>query len=679
MKFRAIIRAAVVCALAPVAVLIWLNAFINLGLPVLINHQPERLQITYDVAWMFEPGVVGVKGLHIRQQSEEDQWILDVDSATGDIDLAAAFDHTFHAYNLRGHGASFRYRVRDDVVRLPVAAGGDGTPAADAPAAPPTRAEVNAEKATEKRVEKRAERKAADDAQSIAGGIPIAPTVDMTPPIPGFTNPPHPNPDLLYGRIENPIRIVLDDIQADGVREIWMEDYRFLGQAHVHGNLVIEAHKYVEVTDAAIELEKGDVVLGQAPILTELTGRIDLAIAGMDPMVAQGQSLFGFITARAKLDARIGNLSFLDFYLRDAPWLALSGGVGDLAIDLLIEHGEFRDGSKVSADATDIVARFLSYSVVGDGRVELAVGTREGTPETRMSVDFSDYAITHDGDTSPHVKGKGFRVSARTPDVALDRPFSALNVVLELPESEIPDVGVYNAYMPLGIGLAIRGGEGAVHGRLEVSTVDNVGHGEMFLTGKNLRLTLDDLTITADLLLHAVVPEARLDEGKYDISGTRLELRHVGVADKTERRGGKDASDGWWANIALPHGKAEPGAPVFLDASLVVQFRDSVPFVTVFSAKQPLPGWVRGLLGAKDVSGSARLRLGDDVLHIPAFQVRGGPFEILLQLRRKSELMYGSLYARYGKVSLGMALNGTERRIQMFKAREWYDAQPAVK
>jgi hypothetical protein len=243
----------------------------------------------------------------------------------------------------------------------------------------------------------------------------------------------------------------------------------------------------------------------------------------------------------------------------------------------------------------------------------------------------------------------------------------------------VPDVQVYNAYLPQGIGLALRGGEGTVHGRLEVTTETNVGHGEMFLKGHNLRATLDDLTITGDLLLHAMVPEARLDAGKYDVTGTRLELRNVGVSDKTEERHGKDRSAGWWANIALQRASVAVGAPVFLDGTLAVQFRDSIPFITIFSAKQPLPGWARGILAAKDVSGSARIRLGDESLHIPDFQIRGGQFEILMQLRRKAEGFWGQLYARYGQLSLGMQLRGADKTVQLFNARKWYDEQPPVK
>jgi hypothetical protein len=39
--------------------------------------------------------------------------------------------------------------------------------------------------------------------------------------------------------------------------------------------------------------------------------------------------------------------------------------------------------------------------------------------------------------------------------------------------------------------------------------------------------------------------------------------------------------------------------------------------------------------------------------------------------------MVGKLYARFGKLSLGMALGGGKKnQFQLFNAKDWYDAQP---
>ncbi len=651
-----------VCVLAtiPFVLLLGVNVFLNLWLPVLVNQQPERMKMTYDLAWMLVPGEVEVRRLEIRQQSPKDQWLLNVDEATAEFALRDLLEQTVHITTANAHGASFRWRARLD-------------------AEPPVVTPLDApeEKLTGQ-----------GDEGAVAVGVTegeltghsdegaVAPVViaDWSPPMPGLTNPPDPSPEAIYPDAK-PWRVELEDINVDGIRELWLGDYKYTGDAAVSGALTIEANKWLEVEGVVLRLAGGEVSRGTDAMLRALQGQVNVDLVGTNPVTFEGRGLFGAISGKVGLTADVANLAFLDFYLQSAPWLHLTGGVGTLAIDVTVQDGAFQVGSTVAADVQDIVARFLSYSVVGDGEVRLAVGTADGAPQTAIGVDFLDFAISLDGDTSPHVKGKGFRVAATTPDVALNRPFTSLEVVLDLPQAEIPDVGVYNAYMPQGIGLALLTGTGTVRGRLEVSTEQSLCHGELFLDGRAVRATLDDLTLSGNVAVHAVVPSGNLETGRYDISGTSLHLRDIRIVSGGSLREGKDDSAGWWASIELPKGSAAVGAPIFLDGQLDVKFRDTVPFITVFSEKQPLPGWIRGLLGVAPVSGKARIRLGDAVLRVSNFQLFAGQFEVLLELRRRKE-MAGKLFARFGKLSLGMGMEEKNRHIQVFNARKWYDEQP---
>lgn len=641
----------------PCALWIGLLVFLNITLPILVNRQPERIRMAYDVAWVNTSGQVTVRNLEIRQQSPNDQWLLHVDDATGMVKLHDLLDHTIHITTADAHGASFRWRARADVPKRvpdPSVSVEAIAPAANVAGAQPV----------------------------VSGGVepafqvvPDAPVADWTAPIPGFTNPPDPSPETIY-RDATPWRVELEGLHVDGVRELWVGDYQYAGDASVSGALTLEAHKWLEVQALQLQLNGGAVTRGGEPMLRQLDGEVSVDLVGTNPEALEGRDLFGQISAKATLSADVANLAFLDFYLQSAPWLHLSGGVGKLVVDVAVQDGAFQDGSTVAADVQDIAARFLSYSVVGDGKVRLGVDSKGDVAQTALTVDFLDFAIDHDGDAEPHVKGQGFRVSATTADRALDRPFTTLDVALDLPDSQIPDVAVYDAYLPDGLGLRLLAGTGTVSGHLEASTGDKRCHGAIDLHAQGVRATLDDLTLSGDIAVHAVVPTGNLETGAYDISGTSLDLRQVRVISGGSTRDGKDDSTAWWASIKLPKGGVATGAPIFLDGNLDVKFRDTVPFITVFSDKQPLPGWIRGLLGVKPVSGSARIRMGDEVLRVSNFQLFAGQLEVLLELRRRKE-MVGKLYARFGTLSLGMALAaGKQNEFQFFNAKDWYDAQP---
>ena len=621
--------------------MVGLHLGLNVWLPLLVNQQAERVRLSVGVAWMVRPGEVSVRNLQIRQQGLADQWILTLDEATATIDFSDLFDHTFHITTAAGHGATFRWRARLDA------------PSAELPL--PLKAE-------------------GEIPQSLVSNGAFKVVEDTSPPIPGLSNPPDPTPESLYPQ-GTPWRIVLEDLHCYGIREIWLGGYRYGGDATASGALTLEARKWREVDGVTLMLNGGDLHRGADTMLRGVKGVVDLEVLGADPADLDGRSLFGTISARVALAADIADLSFLDFYLRSAPWLHLTGGAGRLAIDMDVVDGTFQDGSKVSADVKDLVALFRSYSIIGDGEVRLAVGKEDGAPRTTLNVDFLDFQISKQGDQAPHVQGQGFRVSASTADVALDQPFTTLDVVMELPEAEIADVGVYNTYLPRDLGLVLHDGSGTVRGHLEVSTEQNLAHGELFLHAHAVQATLDELSLGADVSVHLIVPSGEVDTGIYDISGTSVDLNRVRIVSGSSTRAGKDDSEGWWARVRLPIGEIAMGAPIFLDGRLSADFRDTVPFVTVFSEKQSLPGWVRGLLDVGPVDGEARIRMGDAVLRVSDFQVLAGQFEVLMELSRRRSVS-GKLFARMGILSLGIGLVDEQSQVHLFRARKWYDEEP---
>lgn len=606
----------------PLILLLSLNIFINTGLRVLLNQQPERVQFAWTRAYSFYPGRVEVWGLRIRSQDEGAQWLLNADHARGTIDLVALLDYRFSVSELSGEGGSFRFRTRrTEPIGL------------DEPSA--------------------------------------------APPIDGLQNPPDPSPEALYGPPARLFRIQIHDMVVENVRELWIQDYRFIGNARLETDLELLAHEWVQIDNLTLNVADGELKLGDATVAHSILGQVDFSLKGSNPENHPPQGILGLMTSRVAFTARVNDLRFLSFYLRKAPWLSLTGGTGALEMDLSMNEGRLLPNSRLSVDTQALVARFLSYAVTGDAKVRAAVETVAGVDQGRLTVDFLDYNISEWGDEAAHVRGSGLHVAATTPDLLLSEPFLSLDVELEMPSAVIPDLGVYNTYLPPSLGISLLDGTGSAYGRLQASTNDNLASGDLYLSADNVRARMDDLSLSGDAALHVRLEEGRLGEGVYNVSGSALTLRQVGVVGSPNERLGKDNSKGWWGDLSIVKATIVPDQPVFLDASLAVRMRDSVPFVTVFSEKQPLPGWIRGLLKLDDLSGTARVLLGEDSLVIPSLHLHGAVYEMQMQLRRRQELFYGNLYARYGALSLGVKLEGENSRIHLFNARKWYDAQPA--
>lgn len=609
---------------APLLLLFGINVFINFGLPLVISFQPERLRVTYSSARMYWPGEVDVSDLRIVAQGPLDQWALEVDHATAVIDLPPLLDRTFSAHTIRGTGGTLRYRVRRPEEQRP---------------------------------------------------LPGVVVESADPPIAELTNPPARPPELLYPPPLDPWHVALSDVTLDGLREVWFGSFRYDGNARVSGELAYTLLEHLAVKQAVLEMTDGTIAVGGGDMLDGVHGRVDLAIEGMNPAVYAGIEAFGFITAKVSVAGQVQDLSFLDFYLGEAPWAKLTGGEGDLAVEALLDHGRFADGSTLEAHVRAVEGHWFDYVARGGALLRLLVSSPGGVPETRITVDFADYAITRDGFPTALVEGAGFRVSARSPDVRLDRPFTKMAFDLDLPEANIRDVAAYNTYLPSNLGLKIHSGTGRLRGRVKVSTAERIVSGGLVLTGTDLRLSLGKLALRAQLVLDARLRSGDLKAGVYDMAGTHLTLRGVRLVDPGKDSDAKDDSKAWWADLTLDSARVRVTAREFLVADVRVTMRDTIPIITIVSARKRIPRWIRGILAIKRVAGTARIRVGDDTLTVPSFAVRAGPFGVKAQAHVDPHGTQAHLLLDYGALALGIDIAGERTKLQIFSPRRWYARQ----
>jgi hypothetical protein len=466
--------------------------------------------------------------------------------------------------------------------------------------------------------------------------------------------------------------IVLDDVTVDDAREVAMGDQRLVDAGRATGDLTIDPHKGDVVRNALLEVDGARFFVGETEVMNELKGQIGLTVDQFLPRENPGQAALEFLSAKAELVGTLSSLAFVGSYFESTPWVQFAGGSGPLDIDLRMTRGEVEVGSRMHVTAGGIQGRLFSYTVAGNGTVDVDViaGAEGQDTQTKVLVAFDDFAIQRDGEKTPHLEGEGLVVTATGP-TELDRPPSSLDLVLDLPDSKIRDLRVYSSYMPTGAGISIQGGTGRAKGHLEIGAVDKIGHGTFDLSTNDARVKLDDITLSGDFALHADVPAADLDKGEYEVKGTRLSFKDV---DVTGTKKVKNESKGWWAVLEVPTGHIRTEEKIYLDTTLVLRCRDSVPFVALLASQKPIPGWARGMLATEDVQGKARIQLGQDLVRVKDLKVTGRATEVQLEMtKRKGQNIDGIAFASYRSLSIGVRMHDAKQEIQIKNPRKWYD------
>src|ERR1041385_2629472 len=213
------------------------NAFLTLGGVQWMCRSTNSIAVNFDSAWTVWPGVVHARNLEVTIQDRNVESLIHLDRATLTVRMTELVRRTFHSTRLRGEGLSFRFRHRV----MP------------------------------------------ESAKLLA--------VRALPPIRGFEDPPvfeagppePPIPDDKY----NLWTIELDDVDV-AAREVWVEQFRYLGRARAAGTFRIKPARSVRVGPASLTFDSGRVASGGGTALTKLSGRIECTVTPFDVRVPHG-------------------------------------------------------------------------------------------------------------------------------------------------------------------------------------------------------------------------------------------------------------------------------------------------------------------------------------------------------------------------------------------------------
>jgi hypothetical protein len=109
-----------------------------------------------------------------------------------------------------------------------------------------------------------------------------------------------PDPPLYEAEAEAPstpsamerlVSVFLEDVDV-GVDELWMQQFRYLGDARAKGAFRLDPMRHVWVGPASLELGSGQVVVGGEPALQRFSGRVDCTVSPFDVAPTNGLDVF---------------------------------------------------------------------------------------------------------------------------------------------------------------------------------------------------------------------------------------------------------------------------------------------------------------------------------------------------------------------------------------------------
>ncbi|MDP9034470.1 MAG: hypothetical protein M3O50_06655, partial [Myxococcota bacterium] len=468
-----------------------MNVFLSTSLfERVVDGKPETIDIHYRRGWSLVPGHIHAKDLSIRGRDGNVEWILRLDDVEFEVSFAALAQQRFEARHVNGRGISFRARQR-----------------------------------------------LAEPPGSLAE-IADLPPIEGLPPY-AVRPAPQPEPELWSDAAYHLWSAHLEDVVADDVREIWIDRFRFTGNARIAGRFYLKPIRHVEIGPIRIDVRDGQVGTGGSLIVERLAeAAVDVTVRPFDPRTPEPGGLLGYATLRAAAHPACADIARLRLPMPED--VGLTGPIDARDIVFELRGGVLQPGSKLDV----ILARAalirgqhrFSAAVRLSGGVTPVEGDREGRGRLDFRALLNELEVTRASASAPgHARESD--VLLRVPQatvvgdaraLSLDGMFADVHMQADAADGQLPDVSSLSAYIPPGTPLALKGGRGLVTAHLETWRIERRASG-------HASVRIDDLSLRLGKLRARGTASAEASFGSFPWETSRMEDARLSlqIADGT--------------------------------------------------------------------------------------------------------------------------------------------------
>ena len=437
--------------------------------------------------------------------------------------------------------------------------------------------------------------------------------------------------------------------------------------------------------DVALNVDRDVHFMAKAPAQpsSPLSLDADLTVRGTTVPLQDVRSLLPRTSGHVVGRWQFASLKWLGNFFTDASWLSLDGS-GMVDADVRLVDGKVGAGSRVGVPEVQAVAHVMGNRIQGRARAEgrLDAGAdSELLAKLELVMERFDIAAD-DAPSRPYVQGQDLRLNLETLS-GVDRQKlrqpggmkqvgNTLRAHLTFADATVPDLRAYNRYLPVDH-MRFDGGAGTLDGDVTLDGAGDIGTGTMRVRGRNTRMHLAGLALRGNVDIDTRLRRADLGEHNFNIDGSRIRLDDISFTEP-----GGESRSGWWTRIDLQRARMDWDEPMKVSGRANIEMKDVGFLLSLFSRQREYPKWVFRLVDSGQARASGDVQWSGQTLTLDRLQASNQRYDVKARLRLHGKNRTGSLYAQWGVLSCGVAVNNGKRDFHLVRARQWYDAQPAL-
>jgi len=347
--------------------------------------------------------------------------------------------------------------------------------------------------------------------------------------------------------------ISVDGIHASGHHKVWV--YQL--QATLSGEL--EAGINFQTRGGPFSLENGEldvdidaiVINGDREVVRDGKIKGILAFAPFVPKENKGLKVLEFLSLDADIRTETESLKFLNSYLTGFHGMEVSGrGIIDGRLNY--HNRKLVAGNKILISANELAVDLLDYRAQGEGLITLEVS--EAEPEVlAFEIKFSELDGLDNESKEVLVTGDGLSFSGRgrTQIIAADSEESIASwLAINIPSIKVPDLALYQRFLPEGWSLKLLGGEGELEAKAELTRFGFSGFSR--LSSKAADIGVKDFQFSSDLDMNLNIDAPKLADTGIDVSGTYVHINNARLSSEEVA-----SAEPWTASIDIEEGRVK--------------------------------------------------------------------------------------------------------------------------
>jgi len=463
---------------------------------------------------------------------------------------------------------------------------------------------------------------------------------------------------------DKPWSIAINSIKIDDLSELIVQDLRFAGKSHATGDLIIDKQNRLTLPQALFVVEDAEVFQKDRSIGRVLKTSAKIA---MEPFDTSGPAKEMLKKSKVELsiDAQLTDLGFVFRWLAPVDWLKLGGEGGRAQGSVRMEHDEFIWGSKLRISTGKTRAEFLGQQVTGVGSNVWEV-TEEG--KVRVLVVFEEYALKRVLQKENEVNGKGLTVSIESPQRRVTEAFDQWQADIMVPPAQINNLSYLNAFVPVGSGLKVIGGQGSLRGHIRAHSDSKLpSGGELHFESRNFAVRYDKVLFDGDMRTTVKFSKVDIKQSLFDLENSKIVLERV-----KSRVGDTVDNQNWAGTVAIPKAQIKVEKPMRFDGNLILQSKDLRPVIAIFTSQSALPSWIKNALNLRQFNLSLEAHADEKNLILRDLVITAEKLKIEGWFNRLNNQAKGKLLLDYQGTVAGLGVNGESYEFKLLGAKNWF-------